>query len=162
MNDAIQTLTTASNMGHPQATVLLASIYRHGQNVPRDEALADALVAKIEKTSDPAMLFHIADTYLPKDGSSLKNNIPRVIGFLRRSAVQGYPAAQNALGYYFMSTEDGNKDVVEAFKWLTLGAAGGDSNAKVNLERLRPDLFPRQIEEGTRRANEFRPTREAP
>jgi len=160
MAEAINLVTQAADLGYPKAIIMLASIYRHGEGVPKDEARADALLEKVGNTSDPVMLYMIADTYLPKDGRPLENNIERVVGLLRRSAAQGLPTAQNALGYYYMSTADGNRNVVEAFKWLSLGAAGGDKNAQANLDRLRPDLFPAQIEEGKRRASAFRPTRE--
>jgi hypothetical protein len=162
MEEAYALLNQASDLGQPYATAQLANYYMKGKGVLPDEARAEALIAKVEKSSDPVVQYIIAKAYLPTYTAPVARNIDRAVVFLRRSALQGYPPAQNGYGYYLMSTTDGNQDAVEAFKWLTLSSGKGFKDAQVNLDRLRPTLSPAQIDEGTRRANEFRPVPEKP
>jgi TPR repeat protein len=162
MEEAMAMLGQAADLGQPEAMATLALCYMKGKDVPPDEARAEALIAKVEKSSNPLVQYIIAKAYLPEYTAPAVRSIDRAVVFLRRAAIQGFPPAQNGYGYYLMSTTDGNQDLVEAFKWLTLSAAKGDNAARVNLDHLRPTLSPAQIEEGNRRANDFRPVLEKP
>jgi TPR repeat protein len=77
---------------------------------------------------------------------------------MMKAAEQGLAAAQNG-GAFANATGAGvaTVDVVEAYKWYLLAFAQNDPNAKVNLEVLSPRLSLQQMEEGRRRASEFKP-----
>lgn len=160
MNEAVAALGKAADIGHPKAAAYLARIYRRGDGVPRDEARAEALIAKVEKNPDPITQYLAAFSYLPDSDEPLVSNVDRVLSFLRRSSAQGCAQAQNALGYYFMSAPAGQRDLVEAFQWLSLAVAARNETAPINLKRLRSQMTPAQIAEGERRAREFKPHRE--
>lgn len=162
-DEAIAQLQQAADLGHARAAATLATVYRRGVGgIPPDEAKAEALIARIEKTSDPVLLHLIANSYLPAGTQPLEKNVERVVGLLQRSAVQGYAPAQNALGFLLMISTDEHKDWVEAFKWLTLAKDQGNDTARINMDNLRPHLTPEQILEGTQRAKAFHPVRETP
>ncbi|MEI9892399.1 MAG: tetratricopeptide repeat protein [Chthoniobacter sp.] len=160
MEEAYGLLNQAADLGQPFAMAQLAGFYLKGQGVPVDAARGEALVAKLERNHDPAVQYLLATACLPAGPAPNPWYSDRAVTFFRRSALQGNHPAQNAYGYYFMSAADGHQDLVEAFKWLTLSAAQGNNVARANLDHLRPTLSPAQIDEGTRRANEFHPTPE--
>ena len=158
--EAIGHLRKAAELGHPYAPAVLAGMYRRGKIAPPDDAAAEALIAKIEVTSDPVLLHCIGMSYVLEHDVIPAKYLARAVGFLRRAALQGYPPSQNTLGFELMSVAGGPADLVEAFKWLTLSAKQGDPTAKVNLTRLLPMLNAAQIEEGTNAADSFVPRRE--
>jgi len=91
MDEALTLLNQAANLGHPFATTALAHMYRLGAGVPRDDARAEALVARIAQTSNPVVLCQIGLTYLPVGGDPpLTGNADRAIGYLLRAVQQGY------------------------------------------------------------------------
>ena len=149
----------AADGGHVYATAILAGMLRRGKGSPPDDAAAEALLAKIDKTSDPIALHYLAMSYIIDEKIPAKY-VDRAVGFSRRAAQQGYPPAQNAFGFQIMCGTDRSFDFVEAFKWLTLSAKRGVPEAGVNLVRLRPMLTDAQMEEGNRRAESFQPRRE--
>lgn len=146
----------AAATGHIHAQVILAAMFRRGQGVARDEAKADALTAAAAKSSDPTILCTIGMGYLDRGEQTPAAAVVRAQSYLRRAAVQGYPPAQNSLGYSLMSGE-GQRDLVEACQWLTLASRQGLPEAKANLERLRPSLTGAQMADAVRRADEFKP-----
>ena len=157
--EAREHLRKASDAGHAYATAILAGLTRRGNGAPPDDTAAEALIAKVEKTTDPILLHMMAMSYV------LDEKIPaaylaRAMGFCRRAALQGYPLSQNTLGFQIMSGAEGEPDLVEACKWLTLSANQGNADATANLTRLRPKLTDAQLEEGQRRAEKFVPQRE--
>jgi TPR repeat protein len=156
---AFEHLRKATDYGHPYAPAVLAGMYRRGDDGPGDDAAAEALIGKIERTSDRILLHYIGMSYVGREGISAKH-AARAIGFLRRAALLGYPPSQNTLGFRLMSAPDRPSDLVEAFKWLTLAAQQGDPDAQANLTHLRPKLTDEQVEEGTRAAANFQPESE--
>ena len=160
MKDAHEHFLKAAELGHPYAPAMLASLYRRGTIGQPDDAAAEALIAKVENTSDPVLQHYIGLGYFVEPENIAPRHVARALGFFRRAALQGYALSQNSLGAQLMTRARGPNDLIEAFKWLTLAAKQGDSNAPVNLARLRPMLNTAQIEEGTNAAEIFVPRRE--
>ncbi|MEO7318647.1 MAG: tetratricopeptide repeat protein [Chthoniobacteraceae bacterium] len=157
--EAREHLSKAADLGHPYATAILAGMIRRGNGASPDDATAEALIVKVEKTTDPILLHMMSMSYIVDEKIAPKY-ITRAMEFSRRAALQGYPPAQNTFGFQLMSGADGPPDFIEALKWLTLSAKQGNPDAKVNLTRLQPKLTEAQITEGTRRADGFLPQRE--
>ena len=157
MLEAIMALTEAADRGQPFATTTLARMYRLGEDVPKDEARAEELIARIAKSSDAAVLFQIGLSYLPKTTQQPEEkNVDRAIGYFLRSAQQGYGPAVGPLGFCFMTASPEHQDFVAAFEWLSLAASQGDESSRMYLERLRPRLTPAQTTEALQRLNAIR------
>lgn len=163
MDEAVKELTAAANLGHPFAITTLARMYRLGEGVPKDEAHADALIARIERVTDPAILMQAGLSYLPKNPNvqPAEQNVDKALGYLLRSAQQGYGPALGPLGFCFMAASPKQQDLVAAFQWLYLAASQGDENARMYLERLRPHLTNAQTAEAMQRLNALRARSEA-
>ena len=86
------------------------------------------------------------------------------IELFRRAALQGDAGAANCLGYSLQSGDGVERDLVEAYKWLSLALARNASEetkqrATLNIERLLPLMTPSEIEEGKKRAAQFVPVK---
>ncbi len=158
LDEAVKALTAAANLGHPLATVALSRMYRQGDGVPKDEARADALAAKVEMNANAAVQFQLGLSFMPPvNQAPVEKNIDRAIGYLKRAVDQGHPAAPGPLGFCYMTASPAHQDLVAAFQWLSLAVARGDQTSQMYLERLRPHLTSEQTQEAVRRLNELRP-----
>ena len=158
LDEAVKELTTAANLGQPFAITTLSRMYRLGEGVPKDEARADTLLARVERVTDPAILFQAGLSYLPKNQNvqPAEQNVDKALGYLLRSAQQGYGPALGPLGFCFMAASPKQQDLVAAFQWLYLAASQGDESARMYLERLRPHLTNAQTAEAMQRLNALR------
>ncbi|HEY1173496.1 MAG TPA: SEL1-like repeat protein [Verrucomicrobiae bacterium] len=71
------------------------------------------------------------------------------------------PEGQYQLGFRYASGRGVTKDVVTAYKWLTIAAAHGHEQAIELKNMLSERMTPDQIHEGERRATAHVPVREA-
>lgn len=156
MAEAIQLLSEAAEKYRNQrAAATLATIYRRGLGVPKDPARADQLIGQIGETTDRAVLYQMAVGFLPSGKVPWEVMDARALEWLRRSASDGYAAAQSALGLYLMSTPDGVRDPVEAMKWLILSGMEAYPAGRVNAEKLRTTMSFPELEEAKQRARAF-------
>jgi hypothetical protein len=157
MDEAVKALTAAANQGHVPATIILSGWYRRGDQVPQDDERADALIAKVQDNTNPAILFQIGLSFMPgANQTPVEKHIDRALGYLQRSADQGYRPAPGPLGFCYMTASAAHQDLVSAFEWLSVGAGLGDQNAGMYLERLRPRLTNEQTKEAMTRINQIR------
>jgi TPR repeat protein len=157
MDEAVKVLTAAANQGHVPATIILSGWYRRGDHVTKNEARADALIAKVESNTSPAILFQIGLSYMPGvNQMPVEKDIDHALGYLQRAADQGYGLAPGPLGFCYMTASPAHQDFVSAFEWLSVAAGQGDQNAVMYLERLRPRLTNAQTKEALARLNEIR------
>ncbi|MEP6667966.1 MAG: hypothetical protein ABJF10_02370 [Chthoniobacter sp.] len=157
MVEAVAALNAAAEQGQPFAATTLARMYRLGDGVPKDDAHAEALIARVARSSDPVVLFQIGLSYLPNSNQqSEEKNVDRAIPYLLRSAQSGYGPAVGPLGFCFMAGSTERQDFVAAFQWLSLAAAQGDESSRMYLERLRPRLTAAQTTEALQRLNDLR------
>jgi hypothetical protein len=91
-----------------------------------------------------------------------ETNLAQAAVLFRAAAEQGYPLAQLWSGLFLAQGKAGTRDFVEAWKWLELAAAAKNTNATPWLQSLQRTMSPEQIEEGRRRAREFKPRIKAP
>jgi TPR repeat protein len=163
MDEAAELLTEAANQGQVSATIILSGWYRRGDHVPKDEERADALIAKVESNTSPAILFQIGLSYMPGANQlPVEKNIDHALGYLQRAADQGYGPAPGPLGFCYMTASAAHQDFVSAFEWLSVAAGQGDQNAAMYLERLRSRLTNAQTQEGLKRLNEIRTRSRSP
>src|SRR5204862_5329798 len=67
-----------------------------------------------------------------------QKNYRCALEWLRKAADQGHAGAQNRLGVMYERAEGVPMDLMEAYKWFTIAAAGGNTFAaanRVSLER---------------------------
>jgi hypothetical protein len=157
MDEALKALTSASDQGHVLATIALSALYRRGDHVPKNDELADTLIAKVQTSPNPAIQFQIGLSYMPAANQMpAEKNIDCALGHLQRAVGQGYGPASGPLGFCYMTASPAHQDFVSAFEWLSVAAGRGDQNAGMFLERLRPRLTNAQTQEAMARLNEIR------
>ena len=74
----------------------------------------------------------------------------------RKAIEQNNASAQYNLGICYANGQGVEKDYAEAYKWTNLAAAQDDEDAKKLRDLLEANMTPEQIEEGNRRAKEWR------
>ena len=73
------------------------------------------------------------------------------------AAEQGDAKAQYNLGSMYDTGQGVAQNNVEAYKWLSLAAAQGDSSAAKNRDTVRGKITPTQVAEGQRLAAAWKP-----
>ena len=76
------------------------------------------------------------------------------------AADQGLSLAQRNLGWHYARGDGVPQDFVQAYMWLDLSAAKGDSEAKKSRDELAGHMTPAQIAEAQRLAREWKPNRQ--
>jgi len=73
----------------------------------------------------------------------------------RLAADQGHPVGQLNLGTMYYNGQGVPKDLVEAYAWWFISAAGGDADAANNCSVVARELTPEQLSQGQKRASEL-------
>ncbi len=92
----------------------------------------DELKAKAEKSNKRAQ-YELGLLYFTGDYYRATRNLPMAVDWWEKSAVQGYAAAQNALGFVHWEGEGMEKDRVEAVKWYEQAVEKNFRLAQYNL-----------------------------
>lgn len=93
---------------------------------PEETRRLNALIALAEK--DPRAAYDLALRFFRGDG--VRRDSYQALQWMRDAGDRGVSAAYLALGrWYMMGLEEMGPDPVEAEKWLSLAAAGGDKEA---------------------------------
>ena len=73
------------------------------------------------------------------------------------AADQGLSLAQRNLGRHYARGDGVPQDFVQAYMWLNLSAAQGDSEAKKSIDELTEHMTPAQVAEAQRLAKDWKP-----
>ena len=68
------------------------------------------------------------------------NSTTSPVSWLEHSARQGFAQAQGRLGWMFFTGEAGEKDLVKAYAWMSLGAFGGDQGSFGWKDRVKTQM----------------------
>jgi len=99
--------------------------------VPADDPVAVRRLAELERlgAKDPRAAFDLGLRFFRGDG--VKRDSYQALQWMREAADHGHVPAQTALGRLYLSGyEEMGSDPIEAEKWLTLAAGGGDKDAE--------------------------------
>lgn len=96
---------------------------------------------------------------LLQSGSPTTEDLKEARRWIFQAAVGGHAEAQHQLGsMYFLGQGGLLKDYVAAYKWLSLAANGGRTNAIEGRERVAAAMTPQQLAEARRQIAAFKPT----
>lgn len=103
--------------------------------------------------------------------ASVRDDVAEACKWYRKAAEQNFAEAQADLGAAYSLGVGVPKDLVQAYKWLTLAAARGNDFAKICLEQIKvggqPELgvgqlTPEQKAEAEKLVREFKPVTTSP
>jgi uncharacterized protein len=114
-----------------QAVYDLATLYRNGAGVPKDEAKAAALLAKAADAGHSAAQVEYA--VMLANGKGVTKNEAEAVKFLRMAAERGNPVAQNRLARAYSAGFGIAPDRIEACKWHLVARAAGEADLKLDL-----------------------------
>jgi TPR repeat protein len=139
MQKAAYWLDLAAKKDHMQAAYDLATLYRNGAGVPKDEAKAAALLAKAAEAGHAAAQVEYA--IMLANGKGVPKNEAEAVKVLRSAAERGNPVAQNRLARAYSAGFGVAPDRVEACKWHLIARAAGEADLKLDLllMSLKPD-----------------------
>jgi TPR repeat protein len=125
----------AREMGHPDARYFVGYAKEKGLGVPVDIPNALQLYQEGVKMDHPLSLLRLG--YLHREGKVVPRDSRLAFSLWMKGAETGNPMLQSTVGLCYLRQPDFfptaypemPKDDVEAYKWLTLAAAAGDSQA---------------------------------
>jgi TPR repeat protein len=94
------------------------------------------------------------------DGHGVPQSTAEAVNWFRRAAEQDYTQAQHNLGAMYGSGQGVKRDYIQAYKWLNLCAAKGNSGCVTQRDLIAKKLKPGQIAEAQRLATQFQPQQE--
>ena len=114
----------------------------------------------IAEQGDAAAQFNIGLMYY--DGKGAPQNFEEARRWFQRSADQGYEKAQLNLGAMYGAGKGLRRaDYVQAYKWLSLCAAGGDQMCVSQRDLVAQKLKGAKLSEAQRLAREWKPQKES-
>ncbi|AGA32945.1 Sel1 domain protein repeat-containing protein [Thioalkalivibrio nitratireducens DSM 14787] len=134
------------------ASVLIADASANVQPDPAPEARD--LLARALDDGIAGAAYYLARIYMDGLGS-IGRDRARAIHYARIGAEGGHPELQNWLAVLHARGEGVPLDLVEAYKWASLAAAGGDPSGERVRRELEPRMERESIEEARRRALEW-------
>lgn len=113
----------------------VGQLYRLGQGVPRDAAVAVNWYRLAAEQGLARAQSNLAAMYLQGDG--VEKNPAIAADWLRRAAAQGHTLSQFNLGLMYETGFGVNVSLVKARSWYELAAEGGNTRAGERLANLR-------------------------
>jgi len=156
LTQAFEWFRKSAEQGNVVAEMNLGMAYSGGKGVQTNVTEAQKWYRKAADSGDPFPEFMFGLFNSAQDDPADQE---RAVTWLRKAADQGECDAQFILGTCYQLGRGVEKDLVEAYKWETLGArAGGWPGTKVSSDLLK-EIGPSQMMEGLNRANAFEPHR---
>ena len=137
-------LRLAAEQGNPDAQLALGHIYEHGEHGTPNHGEAVKWYTLAAEQGNPFAqwrlgLFHYAGYGdVPKHYRKARN-------WLEHSASQGFAQAQGRLGWMFFTGEAGERDLVKAYAWTSLGAYGGDQGSFGYKDRIKTQMTAKEL-----------------
>ncbi len=148
--NAFKWFRLAAEQGLPIAEHNLGGLYFKGNGVPQDYKEALRWYQKAAEAGfAPAQSFM---GWMYATGKGVEEDPKEAVKWYLKAAQQRDKEAQFSLGLLLL---DGEPDYVEAYKWINLSAAQGNTNAIKSRAKLAVSMTAEQIAEGQRRASEF-------
>ena len=139
-------LRVAAAQGNPDAQLALGRTYEHGEYTRPNHNEAVKWYTLAAEQGNPLAqwrlgLFHYAGY------GEVPKHYRKARYWLERSARQGFAQAQGRLGWMFFTGEAGEKDLVKAYAWMSLGAYGGDQRTFGYKERVKAEMTGKELKQ---------------
>jgi len=129
----------------------LGQMYRLGQGVDKDMAIAEQYYRRAARQGHPAARGNLGSIYYTRTPPQ----IDEALYYWRAAARDGDVRSQYLLGVQYFNGEHVAKDHVLAYAWISLAAAAGLQEAKDALQVLAKYLNEKDINEGKRLSHTF-------
>ncbi len=106
----------------------LALLYEYGSGVKKDLSRAESLYLNSAKGGIAQATNNVAFLYYRQNSQSNK-----AFQWINKSAMQGFPEAENSMGVYYFQGKVVAKDYAKAAQWFTKAAGQGNANGETNL-----------------------------
>lgn len=150
----------AAELGNSEAGFRLATMYEHGHGVAASMNRAMEWYHRAADAGSEKAQFNLAHHYAT--GRNVEKDAGEAERWYRKSAEQNNPHAQKALGLMrFLGDGEVTRDLVEAYRWLTLAVLNFDANhfrddAADARRHVLEQMTDEQEAEGRRLVNEHR------
>ena len=134
--------------------MISASATWTARGVPKNQVEAVKWFRKAAEQNDAAAQYNLGVCFYNGDG--VAKDQAEAVKWYRKAAEQNFAEAQY-LGHLLLQWRRRGEGLVEAYKWLLLGARQGAEDAKKNITVLESKLTQQQIAEGKTRARDFVP-----
>ncbi len=148
--NAFRWFRLAAEKNLPIAAHNLGGLYFRGSGIPQNFKEALKWYQKAAEAGFAPSQSFLGWMYA--NGKGVEESDVEALKWYRKAAEQGDKEAQFRLGLLHL---DGEPDYVEAYKWINLSAAQGNTNAIRFRFRLTASMTAEQIAEGQRRASDF-------
>ena len=155
LGEAEKLFRRAAEQGNAEAQSTLGIMYFHGRGVRQDKAEAIKWLGLAAAQNRAPAQFWLGQA------NEKLGDVERA-GWYRKSAEQGYGPAQYYLATFYAAGQGVPQDYIEAYKWFTLSAGQGNTQAATVRDATAQFMTPEQIAEGKRRADGFVPRVAAP
>jgi TPR repeat protein len=129
----------------------LGQMYRLGQGVDKDMAIAEQYYRRAARQGHPAARGNLGSIYYTRTPPQ----IDEALYYWRAAARDGDVRSQYLLGVQYFNGEHVAKDHVLAYAWISLAAEAGLQEAKDALQVLAKFLSEEDISEGKRLSHTF-------
>jgi len=117
----------AAQAGSAEAQYALATLYKDGRGVDKNEAEAARLLAAAALAENPDAEVEYAIALY--NGTGVPKDEIKATALFRRAALRGSPIAQNRLARIFTIARPGSSpNPIQAVKWHLIAKAGGNSD----------------------------------
>lgn len=157
ISEGITMLEKSAAQGIIPANLALGQSYffgEYGRNVDYAKAYPFFLAAAEAGNAEAQNFMGTMCSY----GNGVKLSKERAAQWYLRAANQGHAKAQASIADLYLTGTGIKLDKAEAIKFYTLSAKQGEVTGVNPLETLMPDMDPKIISEGTKRAEDFKPT----
>jgi hypothetical protein len=129
----------------------LGQMYRLGQGVPKDAAIAEQYYRRASKQGHAASRGNLGSIYF----TSNPPRIDEALYYWRSAARAGDARSQFLLGVQYFNGENVKRDYVLSYAWISLAAKAGLKDARESMSVLEKYLSESDIAEGLRLAKTF-------
>ena len=153
---ALRLYRLAALAGNPYGQGNLANMLRAGRGTAKDLPEALRWYNKAAEQNYPDAEYNLGNMY--ELGEGVKQDFAKAAEWYRKSAEQGYVPAESALGTLY-AAGNGMKqpDLVQAYFWYSLAAAGKDQLAQRRMATTGQRLKPEEKAKAEQMAKDFKP-----
>ena len=138
-------LTEMAEAGDPVAQTLLGSMYRSGNGVVKDYAIAIGWLSKAAEQGVPNAQFALGFHY--ENGLGTAQDYSAAVNWYRKAADQGAPLAQHQLGIMYAKGTGVKQDYDIAISWFRKAAEQGYAPAQNGLRMAEAEAAKRMMED---------------
>ena len=137
-------LRVAAEQGNPDAQLALGRIYEYREHTPLNHSEVVKWYTLAAEQGNPLAQWRIGLFHYAGYGEVPKH-YRKARYWLERSARQGFAQAQGRLGWMFYTGEAGERDLVKAYAWMSLGAYGGDERSFGYKDRVKTAMTAEEL-----------------